>query len=51
MITDNQLYNLAVLLGVAAMFMIVLYAFLEVNAIDEPAVAVKVAASEKKASK
>ncbi len=35
MITDNQLYSLAVFLGSAAMLMIVLYHFLEVNAQDD----------------
>ena len=34
MISDNQLYTLALFLGSAAMLMIVLYHFLEVNAID-----------------
>lgn len=34
MITDNQLYSLAIFLGSAAMLMIVLYHFLEVNATD-----------------
>jgi len=37
MITDYQLYNLAIFLGAAAMLMIVLYHFLEVNAQDDPA--------------
>lgn len=32
MITDAQLYSLAVFLGAAAMLMIVLYHFLEINA-------------------
>lgn len=32
MITDAQLYSLAVFLGSAAMLMIVLYHFLEINA-------------------
>lgn len=35
MITDNQLYTLAIFLGSAAMLMIVLYHFLEVNSSDE----------------
>ena len=35
MISDNELYSLSVFLGSAAMLMIVLYHFLEVNAIDE----------------
>lgn len=34
MITDNQLYSLAIFLGSAAMLMIVLYHFLEVNSND-----------------
>ncbi|EPE06265.1 hypothetical protein F503_02393 [Ophiostoma piceae UAMH 11346] len=51
MITDNQLYNLAVFLGISAMLLIVVYTFLEVNAIDEAPVPVTAAASEKKASK
>lgn len=35
MITDGQLYTLALFLGSAAMLMIVLYHFLEVNSVDE----------------
>ncbi len=35
MITDNQLYSLAIFLGSAAMLLIVLYHFLEVNAQDD----------------
>lgn len=35
MITDAQLYKLALFLGCAAMLMIVFYHFLEVNAKDE----------------
>jgi oligosaccharyl transferase complex subunit OST4 len=34
MISDAQLYSLAIFLGSAAMLMIVLYHFLEVNAVD-----------------
>jgi oligosaccharyl transferase complex subunit OST4 len=34
MITDEQLYSLALFLGAAAMLLIVLYHFLEVNATD-----------------
>lgn len=34
MITDSQLYTLALFLGSASMLMIVLYHFLEVNAVD-----------------
>ncbi|KAK4190026.1 Dolichyl-diphosphooligosaccharide--protein glycosyltransferase subunit 4 [Podospora australis] len=34
MITDSQLYSLAILLGSAAMVLIVVYHFLEVNADD-----------------
>ena len=36
MISDNDLYRLAVFLGSAAMILIVLYHFLEVNAVEEP---------------
>ncbi|KAH9820911.1 Oligosaccaryltransferase [Teratosphaeria destructans] len=36
MISDNSLYTLAVFLGSAAMLMIVLYHFLEINAKDTP---------------
>ncbi|KIW34117.1 uncharacterized protein PV07_00913 [Cladophialophora immunda] len=35
MITDAQLYSLAIFLGSAAMLLIVLYHFLEVNAQDD----------------
>jgi hypothetical protein len=35
MITDAQLYSLALFLGSASMLLIVLYHFLEVNAKDE----------------
>jgi hypothetical protein len=35
MITDAQLYTLAIFLGAAAMLMIVFYHFLEVNAQDD----------------
>ena len=35
MITDAQLYSLALFLGCAAMLLIVLYHFLEVNAVDQ----------------
>ena len=34
MITDNQLYNLAVFLGISAMLLIVVYHFLEINSED-----------------
>ena len=34
MISDNQLYSLAIFLGSAAMLLIVLYHFLEVNSDD-----------------
>ncbi|KAH8731149.1 Oligosaccaryltransferase-domain-containing protein [Phaeosphaeriaceae sp. PMI808] len=37
MITDSQLYSLAIFLGSAAMFLIVLYHFLEVNSEDHVA--------------
>jgi oligosaccharyl transferase complex subunit OST4 len=37
MITDAQLYSLAIFLGSAAMLLIVLYHFLEVNSEDHAA--------------
>jgi oligosaccharyl transferase complex subunit OST4 len=37
MISDDQLYTLAIFLGSAAMLLIVVYHFLEVNARDLPA--------------
>ncbi|CAK7204420.1 hypothetical protein SEUCBS139899_007177 [Sporothrix eucalyptigena] len=42
MITDDQLYNLAVFLGMSAMVLIVVYHFLEVNATEESPETVKV---------
>lgn len=48
MITDDQLYKLAIFLGSLAMLLIVLYHFLEVNAMDDD-VATK--SGEKVASK
>lgn len=36
MIADDELYRLAVLLGSAAMLLIVLYHYLEVNSVEEP---------------
>ena len=35
MISDDDLYRLAIFLGSAAMLLIILYHFLEVNSIDE----------------
>lgn len=35
MITDGELYNIAVLLGAAAMVLIVVYHYVEVNAADK----------------
>jgi oligosaccharyl transferase complex subunit OST4 len=40
MISDNQLYSLAIFLGSAAMLMIVLYHFLEVNSQDDEGLSV-----------
>ena len=45
MISDNDLYRLAIFLGSAAMILIILYHFLEVNAVDEPAEDVKTSGS------
>lgn len=36
MISDDDLYRLAIFLGSASMLLIVLYHFLEVNAVDQP---------------
>lgn len=35
MITDGELYNIAVLLGAASMILIVVYHYVEVNASDK----------------
>ncbi|PMD27638.1 hypothetical protein NA56DRAFT_141813 [Hyaloscypha hepaticicola] len=37
MISDDDLYRLAIFLGSAAMLLIILYHFLEINAVEEPA--------------
>jgi hypothetical protein len=37
MISDNDLYSLAIFLGSLAMLLIILYHFLEVNALDDEA--------------
>lgn len=47
MITDAQLYSLAIFLGSAAMLMIVLYHFLEINAQPDEADAKPVSAERK----
>ncbi|KAF7854583.1 hypothetical protein EAF04_010392 [Stromatinia cepivora] len=36
MISDDELYRLAIFLGSAAMLLIVLYHILEVNSVEEP---------------
>lgn len=41
MISDNDLYRLAIFLGSAAMLMIVLYHFLEINATEDTEVEAK----------
>jgi oligosaccharyl transferase complex subunit OST4 len=45
MIADDDLYRLAVFLGSAAMLLIVLYHYLEINSVEEPAENNKAAAS------
>ncbi|PBP25700.1 hypothetical protein BUE80_DR003441 [Diplocarpon rosae] len=45
MISDDDLYRLAIFLGSAAMLLIVLYHFLEVNAVEEPEVDSKASTS------
>ena len=47
MITDSQLYSLALFLGSASVLLIVLYHFLQVNAVEEGASDAKTEASEK----
>ena len=49
MITDASLYSLAVFLGSAAMLLIVLYHFLEINAQDDKNAATAPLSSERKA--
>lgn len=41
MISDNDLYRLAIFLGSAAMILIVVYHFLEVNAVEDTEAEVK----------
>lgn len=48
MISDNDLYSLALFLGSAAMVLIVVYHYLEVNASDKVPVASQQGTSEKK---
>ncbi|CAK7209219.1 hypothetical protein SCUCBS95973_000365 [Sporothrix curviconia] len=51
MITDDQLYNLAVFLGMSAMVLIVVYHFLEVNTEDAPKTAKAGAQAQQAAEK
>ncbi|KUJ23203.1 uncharacterized protein LY89DRAFT_679993 [Mollisia scopiformis] len=37
MISDDELYRLAIFLGSIAMLLIILYHFLEINSVEEPA--------------
>lgn len=46
MISDNDLYSLAIFLGSAAMLLIVLYHFLEINAVPEAEEDIKVTAAQ-----
>jgi oligosaccharyl transferase complex subunit OST4 len=46
MISDDDLYRLAIFLGSAAMLMIILYHFLEVNSVEEPALDSKAAVAQ-----
>lgn len=41
MISDNDLYSLAIFLGSAAMLLIIVYHFLEVNSTKKPVAATK----------
>jgi len=47
MISDDDLYRLAIFLGSAAMLLIILYHFLEVNSVEEPAESVKAGTTSK----
>ncbi|QPC79878.1 hypothetical protein HYE68_010630 [Fusarium pseudograminearum] len=47
MITDGQLYQLAIFFGVAAMLLILVYHFLEVNAPENTATSGKEGASKR----
>ena len=49
MISDNDLYSLAVFLGSASMILIVAYHYFEVNSSDETSEPLQTAAPEKKA--
>lgn len=49
MISDDDLYRLAIFLGSAAMLLIILYHFLEINAVEEPSEGTKIRASSAKA--
>jgi oligosaccharyl transferase complex subunit OST4 len=51
MITDAQLYSLALFLGSASVLLIVLYHFLQVNAVEEGAPVDETSEKEKTASK
>jgi hypothetical protein len=47
MITDSELYTLAIFLGSLSMLLIILYHFLEVNAIDSDAKIIALAEHQK----
>jgi hypothetical protein len=51
MITDSQLYSLALFLGSASVLLIVLYHYLQVNAVEDEAPADKASEKEKIAAK
>ena len=51
MITDAQLYSLALFLGSASVLLIVLYHFLQVNAVEESAPVDETSEKEMTASK
>ena len=46
MISDDDLYRLAIFLGSAAMLLIIFYHFLEINAVEEPTLEVKTASAQ-----
>jgi oligosaccharyl transferase complex subunit OST4 len=45
MISDDELYRLALFLGLVAMLMIILYHFLEVNTVEKPTAETKPSAA------
>jgi oligosaccharyl transferase complex subunit OST4 len=51
MISDDELYRLAIFLGSIAMILIILYHFLEINSVEEPATDSKAKVTSSQAEK